>query len=310
MYHGILLCNKPRGISSHDAVARVRKCIRQKGVGHTGTLDPLAEGLLILCIGRATKVARYFANMKKTYEAEVCLGIRSETYDAERVDLDAVPLPIPSLTEGDLDRLLEGFLGKSMQKVPAYSAVQVEGKRLYRLARQGEEIEQPEREIEISEIKLVSYSVPHLRMEVTCSSGTYVRSLANDIGDRIGCGGYLASLRRTAVGEYGLQDALTLDEIIRHHESSSLQPHLKPIEGVLQFSAITVNEEFSRRITQGRQLTRGDIARIDGDFAAGDHIVLKDASGVALAVGTAELASKDMVSGRSRQLFSYERVLN
>lgn len=310
MYHGLLLINKPTGVTSHDVVALVRKEIRQKGVGHTGTLDPLAEGLLAICLGRATKVARYITGMKKTYEAEVSLGLRSTTFDAEGIDLSAKREAVPELSEDDIATLLEKFRGRIKQQVPAYSAVQVDGERLYKVARKGGKVELPVRDIEVYDIDLIEYTEPTMKIRLTCSSGTYVRAIANDIGEKLGCGAYLSGLRRTQVGPFRLEDSLTSDELQVYHEDGSLETRLLPIEHVLPFSAIKVTDEFSELVIQGRTLTGNDIAAIEGSFEAGEHVLLKDAKGVALAVGKAAAGSRDMAEGRAETFFSYERVLN
>jgi len=309
-YHGVLPLNKPVGISSHDAVLEVRRTINQKGIGHTGTLDPRAEGLLILCLGRATKAARFLSDCDKTYDAEIHLGLTSPTHDAEGVDPTAQPSHIPEMTIMDIRQLLAEFEGKSLQKVPAFSAVQVNGRRLYELARQGKAVQAPVREIDISRMSLLSYTKPFLKIQVACSKGTYIRSIAHSIGERIGCGAYLSALTRLSVGDLQLQAALTLDRIAEYHRSGELAAHLLSLDRVLEYGTITVTDEFGRSIVNGPTLQYCDVVGIDGQFGAGDVIMLKGRNGTVLAIGTAGVESSDFKHGTNGNLFKYMRVLN
>ncbi|MCK4573357.1 MAG: tRNA pseudouridine(55) synthase TruB [candidate division Zixibacteria bacterium] len=308
---GVLLIDKPTGMTSHDTVAKLRKILGQRRVGHTGTLDPEAEGLMIICLGRATKIARFVSDFDKTYEAEICLGRVSSTYDREGVDLKQEPQPVPELSEADLAKLLDGFSGRIRQKVPAYSAVHIDGERLYKLARAGVEVDAPEREVEIKEIALSYYREPMLFVTVTCSKGTYIRSLAHDIGQKVGCGGYLSKLRRTAVGNMTIDCALTLESVALHHQQQSLSEHLVSYDNLLGFPAFVLSEEFQPMVVTGRDLSAKDVVRVEGDFAPGDRVFLKSLQGDPLAVGTAEVpanAVSEIENGT--RLFSYIRVLN
>lgn len=309
-YNGVLLFDKPVGPSSHEAVMDIRRTIGQRRVGHTGTLDPLAEGLLVICLGKATKIAQFLFGYDKTYEAEICLGRRSTTYDREGVDLDHGVLPVPDLNKDKLQWLLSQYEGRLIQKVPAYSAVKVDGRRLYRLTRNGVVVNPPERGIEIREILFLNYHKPYLRLRITCSSGTYIRSLADDFGEKLGCGAYLSGLRRTAVGEFHVQRAMILDDIRRHHEAETLHEQLLPYEAVLSYSAITVCDDFKDSVICGKELTSGDVLDMERSFTVGDRVLLKDTDGHVLAVGTAEAAPEAFADGRGQKLFSYIRVLN
>jgi tRNA pseudouridine55 synthase len=309
-YYGVLLYDKPSGVSSHEAVMDVRRTLNQRRVGHTGTLDPQAEGLLVLCLGKATKIARFISEFDKTYEAEIFLGCRSTTYDSEGVEPDSVTAPVPDLSEYEIRELLSGYCGKIKQKVPIYSAVHVGGRRLYELARSGAPVEPPEREIEIKQIQFIGYDKPRLRLRVTCSRGTYIRSLAHDIGEKIGCGAYLSWLRRTAVGGLNLNDALQLSQVKQYHEAGTLDKYLLTYHEVLPYPTVTVKEESTGRVTTGQVLTAKDIAALHGDFSAGDRLLLQDAEGEVLAVVKAEIPSAAFGQARNERLFSYERVLN
>jgi tRNA pseudouridine55 synthase len=309
-WHGILPVDKPSGVTSHDVVAHVRRIIGQQGVGHTGTLDPRATGLLILCLGRATKVVQFISNFDKTYVAEIRLGRTSTTYDAEGIDQTHPSAPVPVLNEEMLTQLLSRYIGKFTQQVPIYSAVKVHGVPLHRSARSGIPVEAPEREVEITAIRLLSYDAPNVRFELTCAKGTYVRSIAHDMGQRLGCGAYLSELRRTHVGSFSVADAYTIRELESRAKSRRLGSIVLPVEKVLTFAALHVTENFSKQVVNGRALKKPDLVSVEGDFHAGDQVVLKDTSGMILAVGTAVVDAGDIGSDPRKSLFNYLRVLN
>ncbi|MDH3892086.1 MAG: tRNA pseudouridine(55) synthase TruB [candidate division Zixibacteria bacterium] len=309
-YNGVLLVNKPSGLTSHDVVQRLRKTLNQRRIGHTGTLDPLAEGLLVVCLGRATKIARFLTGWDKAYEADVFLGLTSKTFDREGIEQSDIAQPPPTLTVDAIERLLAPFRGRIVQTVPAYSSVQVDGQRLYKRARRGEDIAPPTREIEIKKLSVLTWDSPHLRLLVTCSKGTYIRSLANDVGKAVGCGAYLDGLQRISVGSLHLDDSLTLDSIQQQHESGTLEALVLPCHQVLDYSAIRVTAEFSQHVVEGPELTDADVVQIEGAFEAGDTVLLKNDQGIVLAVGTAETSSLDFHRTSDHGLFEYVRVLN
>jgi len=310
LYNGVLLLNKPSGISSHDAVLRLRKILKQRGIGHTGTLDPLAEGLLIICLGRATKIAQYISDLDKVYEAEIHLGVRSTTFDAEGADLEKTPADVPDLDDEELNVLLDNFKGEIIQQVPAYSAVKIDGKPLYARARMGESFTRPERQVKIFDIKLIGFQKPLLTISVTCSKGTYIRTLADDIGRGIGCGAFLSSLRRTAVGKFKLTESLTLNDVERYIRLNKFETHLLPIENVLEYSAIKITDDFSHYVINGRYLNWQDVTGFEGRFSAGDRVLLKNSRGDILAIGIAGINSDEFEDQKDNQLFNYIRVLN
>lgn len=309
-YNGVLLLNKPAGQTSHDAVQRVRRATGQRRVGHSGTLDPLAEGLLPICLGRATKLVRFVSLLDKTYEATIFLGQRSKTFDREGVDPEEAPQPAPDLTVEELDRKLDSFRGRIRQRVPLYSGVRVNGERLYKVARRGEWIEPPEREVEIKELVLLSYEKPNVRIRVTCSSGTYIRSIADDLGNQLGCGGYLAGLVRTGVGRMNLAAALAPEEVERYASAGTLEHQFCAYEQVLPFAVLRVTEDFAPKVFQGRDLTAADVAGTEGSFAAGEPVVVKGTANELLAIGTALVDAADIDDSSDRKVFDYERVLN
>ena len=217
-----LLVDKPKGITSHDVVDKIREIAGEKKVGHAGTLDPNATGLLIVGVGKkATKSLGKIIKHKKTYEAEIFLGEERSTDDVEGfVTSKAKGFLAPS--EKEVRLILTSFLGKQKQKPPAFSAIKIKGKKAYELARKGIKVDLKLRDIIIYHLKLVSFKYPILLIEATVSSGTYIRALARDIGQRLGCGAYLKELRRTKIGNYSLESATQLKNITRKNWKSLL----------------------------------------------------------------------------------------
>lgn len=206
-----LLINKPKGMTSHDVVYRIRKATGIKKIGHAGTLDPLASGLLILLVGREeTKLQARYMDGDKEYEAEITLGQVSETYDAEGPITSSGD--VTHSTRADITALLPQFIGIIQQRPPAHSAIKVRGQRLYKQARRGtlQESDIPMREVRIDSIEIIDCTLPTVRLRVRCGKGTYIRSLAHDLGQALGCGAYLSELKRTKIGEYRLADAMEL----------------------------------------------------------------------------------------------------
>jgi tRNA pseudouridine55 synthase len=309
-YNGILLVNKPIGLTSHDVIGRLRGVLAQKGGGHTGTLDPLAEGLMVVCLGNATKIAAYLTDSDKAYRAHIRLGQISRTYDAEGISEETPVAEIPALERKDIEGYLKEFTGAIDQTVPPFSAVQVDGKRLYKVARAGKEVPLPQRRVTIRSIEIRECDIPDLWLDIRCSKGTYIRSLAHDLGARIGCGAYLAGLTRTELGEFKLDDALTLEEIHQRHREGTLAREIKSLAEVLPWGAICVTEGFSPLVKHGRQVSGEHLHMIEGVFHAGDNVVLKDPKGNILAIGTATVDSRETNCASDQQLFSYIRVLN
>ena len=234
MRHGFLLINKPTGPTSHDVVAMVRKTLGERSVGHLGTLDPLASGLLVLAVGKkALKVVELFRDLPKEYEAEVRFGAVSTTYDAEGV-LDTVE-PAMGWTPPSLEQLTslirDRFLGRTQQTPPAHSAVKISGERAYRKARQGRNLDIPPREVLITRCSIRSYAYPDLSLQIACGSGTYIRSLANDLGQMLRSGSYLAALKRTRVGDWLLENAIK-PNCVKWTDVSPLKDVLQPFPRV------------------------------------------------------------------------------
>lgn len=215
----ILLIDKPDQMSSFGVVARVRRVLSEKAgkkvkVGHTGTLDPFATGLLILLTGKGTKRSNEFLKLDKWYEATIRLGAKSTTGDPEG-EISVFDVFEPDFEE--VKKVVQSFQGKIKQRVPNFSAVKINGQRAYKLAREGKEVEMPVREVEIFQIEILDYKWPELKIRCHVSSGTYIRTLGEDIGEKLGVGGYLTQLRRTKVGEYSVRDAISLDEFMREN---------------------------------------------------------------------------------------------
>ena len=249
--NGALVFNKPVGPTSHDMVYRCRR-ILGKGVkvGHTGTLDPQASGVLVLVVGQATRLARYIQATSKQYVAEILLGRETDTYDREGRIVSEKNVPI--LGAEEIESHLNAFRGKLDQVPPMFSAVKINGERLYKAARRQETIERPARSIEIYSLTLLAKSDDLLKVEVTCSSGTYIRSLAHDLGQRIGCGGHLASLVRTRSGSFTLENAGDPEEIARDPEK-----FLVPMIDLLpELPAVELTGEESNLISHGRPVAR------------------------------------------------------
>lgn len=209
--NGVIVIDKEKGYTSHDVVNIIRKTLNIKKVGHTGTLDPNATGVLPVLIGEATKISKYLIEHNKTYIAEITLGEKRTTGDMEGEILETKQ--IPELTKEKIDKVLKEFLGKQKQKPPIYSAIKINGKKAYEYARKGKEIEINEREIEIYKINLLHYEKDTITFEVNCSKGTYIRVLCEDIAEKLGTVGYMKNLRRTEVDKFNLEQAVTIEEI-------------------------------------------------------------------------------------------------
>ncbi|MDO4623422.1 MAG: tRNA pseudouridine(55) synthase TruB [Eubacteriales bacterium] len=210
MINGIINIHKEKGFTSHDVVAKLRGILRQKKIGHTGTLDPDATGVLPVCLGKATRVCEFLTDETKTYEAVLLLGKTTDTQDTSGTTLEE---KVVNCTEEELLEVLKSFEGVQMQVPPMYSALKVNGKKLYELAREGKIVERKARPVHFYSITMLSCALPEAKIRIVCSKGTYIRTLCNDIGERLGCGGCMKELIRTRVGNCRLEDAWHLDEI-------------------------------------------------------------------------------------------------
>lgn len=266
---GLLFVDKPVWLSSHDVVNVIRRVTAIRRVGHTGTLDPLATGLLILCIGRATRLAEYISGQDKHYQATIRLGQETSTYDREGQIVNERPVKV---TLPDLEEVLDHFRGQIEQKPPIFSAVKIGGQPLYRLARRGQVAEQPSRQVMIHTLTLSHWNPPELQISVKCSSGTYIRSIAHDLGQLLGCGGHLTNLRRTAIGKLTIDQAQPLDEI----RADNWQPYLQPMDlAISHLPAIYLSSEEAQIIAQGQRLPAADPAVESHTEPASDPKVIR-----------------------------------
>jgi tRNA pseudouridine55 synthase len=207
-YEGVLLIDKPEGMTSHDVVDRLRRKLGMKQIGHAGTLDPNATGLMIMLVGRATKLSQYLMGLDKVYEGTICLGVATDTQDAEGQPLEEKP--VPPLDIEEVRTAMQSFVGDQYQLPPMFSAKKVEGVPLYKHARKGKTIEREPRFIRVASFSLDRWESPEIDFTVHCSKGTYVRTLAHDLGQKLGCGGYLKTLRRTEIERFQIEDSLEL----------------------------------------------------------------------------------------------------
>lgn len=254
--HGILIIDKERGLTSHDVVARVRRITGERKVGHTGTLDPAATGVLPVCLGAATKVIEYLQDTTKTYAAEVVLGVETDTDDLEgRIVAER---PVPALTAEEVDEALAPFRGAISQVPPMYAAIKIGGRKLYDLARAGETVERAPRAVTISKLALLDWEPPVARLLVDCSKGTYIRALARDLGRALGCGAYLHRLVRLRTGPFLLDQALTLAELEADFGAVPWpELALHPDAALLDWPALIVDDAGAAAWRNGRALPGG-----------------------------------------------------
>ena len=260
---GVLLLDKPSGLSSNAALQRAKRAFDAEKAGHTGTLDPLASGLLPLCFGEATKFAQFLLDATKRYTATVRFGVTTTTGDAEGEVLEVRPV---ALARSDVESLLPDFTGRLMQTPPAHSALKFEGRKHYEYARAGVSVPRPPREIEILELSLLAWGSPDAVLDVMCSKGTYIRVLAEDIGRELGCGAHLAALRRTATGGFGIADAVTLEHLEAMSEADR-DAQLLPAATLLRgLPSLPLAEPEAARFRQGGAVLAAGLG--DGACAA------------------------------------------
>jgi tRNA pseudouridine55 synthase len=257
---GVLLIDKEPGWTSHDVVARSRRLTGQRRIGHTGALDPMATGLLVLCLGRATRLVEYMMSSEKAYEGEIALGQETDTDDAEGEPTRTGEAPRGDI---DLDTIARQFTGEIMQTPPAYSAVKVEGRRAYAVARGGETPELRPRPVRVNALTLERMAPDRLRVDVRCGPGMYVRSLARDIGRTIGCGAHLARLRRTGSGPFDVRDAIPVEALGPFAGAGKIDEVVRPAdEGVAEAAAAILTTSHAEQLRSGQLAwTRGGFLR-------------------------------------------------
>ena len=273
---GVVIVDKPDGITSFDVVAEVRRRLGERRVGHTGTLDPMATGVLPICVGEATKLVPFLVSGDKEYEAELRLGVTTDSLDATGTVTSETNAA--NVSRSDVERALSGFVGTLQQRPPMHSAVRIDGRRLYELARRGVEIERAPRTIVVHAAELLGFESPTARIRVRCGKGTYIRSLAADLGDVLGVGAHLTALRRTRVGPFGVAQAVPLAAL------SPETPLLTPAEALADHAAVPLDASQARDVRAGKLRTIAELRAPDG---AGSHVRLLDAEGTLVAVAEA-----------------------
>ena len=249
---------KEKGYTSHDVVARLRRIVGQKKIGHTGTLDPEAEGVLPVCLGKATKLCDLLTDKDKTYEAVLLLGISTDTQDTTGKILEEKNTA--DLREEAVREVVLSFEGEYDQIPPMFSALKVGGKKLYELARDGKEVERKPRHVQIYRIRILQIDLPRVRMEVTCSKGTYIRTLCHDIGEKLGCGGCMESLLRTRVERFGVAESLRISEVEQLMDEGTLQEHMIKVDEMFpDYQKVYLTPEASAAVRNGNSFRLGDV---------------------------------------------------
>ena len=258
MIHGVLNIYKEKGYTSHDVVARLRRIVGQKKIGHTGTLDPEAEGVLPVCLGKATKLCDLLTDKDKTYEAVLLLGISTDTQDTTGKILEEKNTV--DLRKEAVREVVLSFEGEYDQIPPMFSALKVGGKKLYELARDGKEVERKPRHVQIYRIRILQIDLPRVRMEVTCSKGTYIRTLCHDIGEKLGCGGCMESLLRTRVERFGVAESLRISEVEQLMDEGTLQEHMIKVDEMFpDYQKVYLTPEASAAVRNGNSFRLGDV---------------------------------------------------
>lgn len=260
MIHGVINVYKEPGYTSHDVVAKLRGILKQKKIGHMGTLDPEAVGVLPVCLGKATKLCNILSEKDKTYEATLLLGIETNTQDATgEVTSQATKEELDVLTEEKVFEVVKSFIGDYEQVPPMFSAIKIGGEKLYNLARRGEVVERPARHCKIIDITVTNIDLPRVNMHVTCSKGTYIRTLCHDIGKKLGVGGCMEHLVRSRVERFKVEDGITLAQIEEYRDNGTLDEYIIPVDEMLDgFSKCIVSDEAERLVYNGNIFTSGD----------------------------------------------------
>src|SRR5581483_85766 len=258
--NGILIVDKPAGFTSHDVVGRARRILRERSIGHLGTLDPMATGILPLVIGNLTRLAQFYTSREKTYEGVIRFGFATDTYDAKGEAL--APAKPVNFSMQQLQKLAYKFVGIIEQTPPPFSAKKIKGVPAYKLARKKQEVALKPVEIEIKELEILDLDNDRASFRARVASGTYVRSIAHDMGQQLGCGAHLESLRRTSVGEFGLSDAHTLEELeAAFNAGNSDELFLHPRKLLPEFPCVTANEEMAARIRRGQIVNLPELSK-------------------------------------------------
>ncbi|MBM3152416.1 MAG: tRNA pseudouridine(55) synthase TruB [Chloroflexi bacterium] len=275
---GILVVDKPVGMTSHDVVQAIRNGTNIRRAGHTGTLDPRASGVLVILIGPAVRLSEFVSASDKRYQAIIRLGAATDTYDADGRFTHPNPTSPADITEEQFESTLKTFIGEIEQTPPPYSAVKVHGRKAYEMAREGEEVSLEPRKIQVYHLEVLEWAPPEAVIDVHCSSGTYVRSLANDLGNQLGCGAYLVGLRRTKSGRFSLRDAVPLRKLQEAFQAGNWYQYLIPAaEALADWPAVELNPDDVEEVKHGHRV-KADPANthemVRGVSMAGELIAL------------------------------------
>ena len=268
---GILNVYKEQGYTSFDVVAKLRGILKQKKIGHTGTLDPMAEGVLMVCLGKATKLVDMLTMDSKEYKTILLLGKTTDTDDITGSVLNTSSV---DFYKDEILSVINSFVGKYNQLPPMYSAIKINGKKLYEYARAGVEVERTKRPVEIFSIDNIQINIPYVSFDVKCSKGTYIRSLCRDIGEKLGCGGTMQALIRNKVHNFSVSDALKIDEIKDYVENGTINAHILPIDSILnEYPQVTIKEQYSSLLRNGNKLTPKCFKNISCDLINNGTII-------------------------------------
>ncbi|HJB08656.1 MAG TPA: tRNA pseudouridine(55) synthase TruB [Candidatus Enterocloster faecavium] len=266
MYHGMINVYKEPGYTSHDVVARLRGILKQKKIGHTGTLDPAAQGVLPVCLGVGTRLCELLTDRDKTYEAVLLLGQETDTQDTTGQILKEDRKKAMALEEEEIRRAAGRFIGLYQQIPPMYSALKVQGKKLYELARQGKTVEREARPVTIYQLEIQDITLPRVTLKVSCSKGTYIRTLCHDIGQALGCGGCMEQLTRTRAAGFRIEDSLKLDEIEELAHEGRIEERIIPVEEALtDYPALAVRPEWDGLVHNGNPCFARQLDLEDGE---------------------------------------------
>lgn len=289
----VLAVDKPEGPTSHDVVAIARRALGTRRVGHTGTLDPFASGLLLLCVGHATRLAEYLTGMDKSYETTIRLGRSTDTHDLHGEPMGEA-VPTDHLDAAGIGEALHSFVGPLSQVPPQFSAKKVDGEAMHRKARRGEHVDLPPVPVHVHRAELGSWEPPDAGVTVSCSSGTYIRAIARDLGERLGCGAHLTTLRRTSVGDFSVNNAVSLDEL--EDEERLAGARIAPVDALRHLRSLELDTPEVERIRHGQRI-RVEAPVEDGE-SAGELVTIRH--------GTDLVAIADLVDGvvRPRKVFA------
>lgn len=322
---GVLVVNKPAGWTSHDVVARARVLLGVAKVGHTGTLDPAATGVLVLCLGKATRIAEYLVNADKEYRAVLRLGVATDTQDATGTVIAEAGGALPD--RAAIEAVMGRFVGQHRQVPPMYSAVKIQGVPLYKLARAGRTVDRPARNFTVRSLRVLSViptppeaaragdaqpppATVDVTFDVVCSKGTYVRTLCADIGEALGTGGHLAGLERLRAGRFCIEDALTLDDLAALAGREAVGTRLHALADVLDgIPVLTLDQRAAEGVRHGVAVPAAQVIGMEGQWDAGACVRLQAADGRLLAIGKVPCGSEDLKQAAPGTVIALEKVL-